>query len=219
MRIAGVVKEIPRELDVAPLDGVHRVSKKDGKLKGCRSVMLNDTILMPRGMTSFYIHNKEDTGVKVFYSFHHNRICSRKTVTKQFKKHRKLYKLGVSCKPHKVVEVSLDFDSYNKAQKFEHHVKTRAFGFKVDHIFYPEKVWANYARGKIYDFNALDQTEHPNHNPEGYLKFCKKMKKVLKKAGIGVCGNWPFDEPENPKIGDLVYCTKNKRWYLVDCGQ
>ena len=214
-----MVKEIPRVLVVPPKDNVHRVSKKDGLLKGCRSMLLNDEILLPRGMTSFYIHNKEETGVKVFYSVHHNRTCSRKTVVKQFKKHMKLYKLGIACKPHKVVEVSLDFDRYDKQQKFERHVKTRAFGIKVDHIFYPEDVWADYARGCAYDFSALDQTEHPNHNPEGYLKFCKKMKKILTKAKIGVCGNYPFDEPENPKIGDVVYCTRKKRFFLVDTGQ
>ena len=180
MKIAGVVKEIPRELVVPPADGVHRVSKKDNLMKGCRSALLNGKTLLPRGMTAFYFHNKENTGVKVFYSFHHNTTCGRKTVKKQFRRHLKLYKLGVACKPHKIVAVSLDFDRYNKAQKLEHHVKTRAFGFKVDHIFYPEEVWADYARGKAYDFMALDQTEHPDHNPAGYLTFCKKLKKILK---------------------------------------
>jgi len=219
MKISGVVKEIPRVLDVPPKDGVHRVSKKDGLMKGCRSVMLNDKILMPRGMTSAYIHNKESTGVKFFYSFHHNRRCKRKTVRTQFRKHYKLYELGIACKPHKVVVVHLDFDRYKKGGKFDHHVKMKVWGIKVDHIFYPEKVWADYARGKVYDFKCLDQEKYPNHNPAGYLKFCKKMKRVLKQAKIGVCGNFPFDEKENPKLGDVVYCMKKKRFFLVDCGQ
>lgn len=219
MKISGVVKEIPRELVNPPRDGIHRFSKKDGKMKGCRSVMLNGKTLMPRGMTSFYIHNKKDTGIKVFYSFHHNKRCSRKMVRNQFKKHHKLYKLGVACKPYKIVEVKLDFDRYDKAQEFDHHVKMRVWGIKVEHVAYPEKVWAEYARGKAYDFKCLDQKEHPKHNPDGYLKFCKKMKRILKKAKIGVCGNYPFDEKENPKLGDVVYSTKKKHWRLVDCGQ
>lgn len=219
MKIKGVVKEIPRELVKPPDDSVHRVSRKSGKLKGCRSVMLNKKTLMPRGMTSFYIHNKKETGVKVFYSFHHNRLCRRKMVRNQFKKHHKLYKLGIACKPYKLVEVKLDFDRYDKSQKFDRHVKKKAIGIKVQHIFYPEGAWAEYARGKLYDFKALDQKEHPLHNPAGYLAFCKKMKKILKKNKIGVCGNFPFDEHENPKLGDIVYDTKKKRWFLVDCGQ
>jgi len=139
-------------------------------------------------------------------------------VRNQFKKHHKLYELGVACKPYKIVEVSLDFDRYDKSQKFDHHVKMNAFGIKVEHVFYPEKVWAEYARGKAYDFKCLDQEKHPSHNPDGYLAFCKKMKKILKKAKVGVCGNWPFDEEENPKLGDVVFCTKKNRWLLVDVG-
>ena len=215
MKISGVVKEIPRELVIPPDDKVHRVSRKDGLMKGCRSVMLNDKTLMPRGMTSFWIHNKKNTGIKVYYSFHHNKRCSKKMVKNQFKRHYKLYKLGVACKPYKVVEVKLDFDRYNKAQEFDHHVKMRVFGIKANHVFYPENVWADYARGKAYDFKAVD---HPNHSPKGYLKFCKKLKKILLKNKIFICGDWPVKEHENPKLGDIVWCCKKERWYVVDVG-
>jgi len=146
----------------------------------------------------------------------HNDRCSKlKTVKKQFKKHAKLAELGVACKPSKIVTVKMDFDYYEKDQKFARHVKKEAYGIKVQHVHYPKDVWAKYAQGYPYKWDAVD---HPNHSPEGYLKFCKKLKKVLKDNKIGICGDFPFVEKENPKLGDIVWCTKKKRWYVCDVG-
>jgi len=218
MKIKGTVREMKRVRVKCPDDGVHRYSRKDGAMKGCRSVMLNDKKLLPRGMSGFYVRHKENTGVKVFYSMHNDRCLKRKTVIKQFKKHTKLYKLGVASKPHKIVTVKMDFDYYEKDQKLARHVKKESYGIKVQHVHYPEDAWAKYAQGYPYDWDCLDNAEHPKHNPAGYLSFCKKLKEILKKHKIGVCGDFPFVEKENPKLGDIVYCTKKKRYYLCDVG-
>ena len=202
----------------APLDGVHRNSLRTGYLKGCRSVMLNDERLLPRGMSGFYIRHKKDYGIKVFYSMHNNRCCKKKTVIKQFKKHLKLYNLGVATQPLKVVTVELDFDYYEKNMKFARHVKTEAYGIKVKHVFYPEDAWKKYAQGYPYAWECLDQKEHPKHNPKGYLMFAKKIKSILIKNKIYVCGGYPVKEKKPPKLGDSVYCTKKKRWLIVDVG-
>ncbi len=220
MKITGTVREMKRVNMPAPLDKVHRVSQKDGKsrMKGCRSVMLNDTELLPRGMSGIYFRYKEKYGIKIFYSVHNDRCSKMKTVRKQFKKQMKLYKLGVSTLPHKIVTVKMDFDYYEKDMKFARHVKKGALGIKVTHVSFPEKAWEKYAQGYPYDWDCLDQEEHPLHNPAGYLAFCKKMKKILLKNKIYVCGGWPVKEQKNPKLGDGVYCMNKKRWFLVDCG-
>ena len=215
LKIKGKVREMKRVNVKAPDDKVHRYSRKDGRLKGCRSVMLNDKTLLPRGMSGFYIRHKKDTGIKIFYSMHNDRCCKLKTVKKQFKKHLKLYELGVAAKPHKIVTVKLNFDYYEKDMKFARHVKKESYGIKVQHVNYPKGAWAKYAQGYPYDWDAVD---HPNHTPKGYLKFCRKLKKVLKANKIGVCGSFPFIEKENPKLGDIVWCCKKNRWYIVDCG-
>lgn len=97
-------------------------------------------------------------------------------------------------------------------------ISTWAWGIKTEHIHYPKEAWEKYAQGYPYDFDCLDKTEHPDHTPEGYLKFCEYLTKKLKKAGVGVCGDYPFKEKKIPKLGDIVYCTQKKRWYLVDVG-
>ena len=173
---------------------------------------------MPRGVVGFYHRYKENKGAKVFYSFKNNSVCSKKYVSGQFRKHRKLYELGVAPKPHKIITVELDFDRYNKKGELERHVKKKAFGIVADHVHYPEDAWAKYAAGINYDFDCLDKKEHPKHCPEGYLKFCKKMKKILLAAKMTVCGEWPVKEKKNPKLGDIVYDTRKKRFYLVDVG-
>ena len=215
MKIQGTVKEMKRVHVKCPDDSVHRVSNKNGWMKGCRSVMLNDTELLPRGMSGLYRRYKEDYGIKVFYSVH-NDVCSkRKIVLKQFKRQNKLYKLGVATQPHKIVSVRMDFKYYGKDGKYVRHVKKTALGIKVTHVAYPEEVWEKYAQGYPYDWNGDD---HEDHSPEGYLKFCKRLKKVLKKSGIGICGQFPFKEKKNPKLGDIVWDCKDKRFYIVDVG-
>lgn len=79
------------------------------------------------------------------------------------------------------------------------------------HVHYPEKAWHDYAQGHPYDFKCLDLKEHPNHTPEGYLAFAKKVYRTTKKLGITVCGG-----DKVPKLGDIVYCAQAKRWYFVD---
>jgi len=217
MKITGTLREMKRVKMAAPQDGVHRVSQKDGKaqMKGCRSMLWNDKTIIPRGMSGAYFRYKEKYGVKIFYSVHNN-VCSKmKTVRKQFKKQMKLYKLGVATQPHKIVNVKLDFDYYEKNLKFARHVKKDALGIKVTHIAYPEDAWKKYAQGYPYDWDADD---HKDHSPEGYLKFCKHLKKVLLKNKIFICGQWPVKEKKNPKLGDCVWDTNKKRWYVVDVG-
>jgi len=92
-------------------------------------------------------------------------------------------------------------------------IKTWAWAFKTEFIDFPKKAWEAYAKGNAYDWTAVD---HKDHSPEGYLRFCKKLTGVLKKSGVGVCGNYPFDEKKPPKLGDVVWSVKKKKFYLVD---
>ena len=189
MKITGEMREVERHRVKAPEDGVQRNSDKDGLLKGCKSAWLNGEYLCSKGMTSVYIKNKEDTGVKIYYSLHWFKPSSKKVVIAKFNKHLKMYKLGIAAKPYKVVDVDLDFMYYDKRGECKKHVKCHAYGIKVQHVFYPEKAWEVYASGKPYDWNALDQKEYPDHNPKGYHKFVKFMTHILKKHKIGCCGN------------------------------
>lgn len=198
-----------------PDDQVHRKSNRDGAMKGCRSVMLNAEQLLPRGMSGYFVRYKDKYGIKVFYSMH-NDVCSKmKTVCKQFKRQMKLFKLGVATQPHKIVTVKQDFKYYGKDGKYVRHVKKAALGIKVTHVAYPEDAWEKYAQGYPYDWEA---DSHEDHSPEGYLKFCKKLKRILKANKIGVCGNYPFKEKKNPKLGDIVWDINKKRYFLVDVG-
>jgi hypothetical protein len=215
MEIKGVCREVLREKHLPPKDGVHRASNVDGYLKGARGVMFNDNILLPRGTTGFMYRHKKDKCVKIFYSFHHNRCCSKRTVIKQFKKHSKLYHLGVATKPHNVVKVELNFDYYGKGGELVRHVHEYAYGIVQQYVHYPKKAWLDYSFGRPYDWDADD---HPDHSPKGYHKFADKLKPILLKNKIYICGDYPIKEKEPPKLGDMVWDMNEKRWYIVDVG-
>ena len=213
MKITGTVKEMKRAQVLAPNDKVHRASNKDGFLKGVRCFTL-DGKLLPKGQTGFYKKYKPEWGIKVFYKVDNEKCyrISKKGVMREWRNRKKLEPYGVIPKSPKLVKVDIDI-VYKKKR-----IRTWAYGIKVKHVNYPEKAWHTYAQGYPYDWNCLDQKAHPRHNPEGYLDFCKKLTKVLKKTGVGVCGGYPFKEKKNPKLGDVVYDTKKRKWLLVDCG-
>lgn len=215
MLIRGVVREMRRVRVYPPSDGVHRASNADGYLKGCRSAVLNDSTLLPRGMTGFYYWYKPNRGVKIYYSMHHNRCCSVRTVRRQFRKHQSLHAIGVATRPHKIVRVELSYDYYGKGGDFVRHVRAKAYGIVTTHAHYPMNAWYKYAQGYPYDWNAYD---HPDHSPKGYRRWVKWLKSKLEKARIYVCGDYPKKEEQPPKLGDAIFCTKTNRWWLVDVG-
>lgn len=124
----------------------------------------------------------------------------------------KLAPYNVIPKSTKIVKVIIDVKYRGK------RLNTWAYGIKTQFINYPKDAWNDYAKGHVYNWECLDQAEHPNHNPAGYLEFCQYLTKKLKKAAVGVCGDYPFKEKKVPKLGDVVYDVKKKRWYLVDVG-
>lgn len=121
---------------------------------------------------------------------------------REWKNRVKLAPYDVIPKSPKVVKVNLDVEF--KGEK----IRTWAYGIKTQFIKYPKKAWEKYARGYPYDFSCID---HPDHTPEGYKKFADKVYKACKKTGVVVCGG-----DRRPKLGDIVWCTRKKRWYQCD---
>jgi len=68
-----------------------------------------------------------------------------------------------------------------------------------------EKAWQDYMYGIPYDWGA---DSHLDHSPEGYKKFVKWAKRTQAKHGVKTFGSY--------KIGDMMWHSKEKRWYLCD---
>jgi len=197
MLIKGKAEFIPRAKVPAPDDGVH-CNGSDGLLKGSHSVMLGDKLL-PKGRVGLYWKKNEETGIKVFYSLSWAKAQKMKYVKRIKRKWAKLYKLGISPKPEKIISVKIDLEYKGKKHK------ATAFGIKTEHVDAPEKAWIDYAKGIPYDWNA---DEHEDHSPEGYTKFVKRSKKIMAKKGLSIDGSW--------KLGDVIWSCRRKRFYLVD---
>lgn len=203
MRIEGDFEFIERVKVRPPNDGVH-VAGQDGWLKGSHAVLW-DGKLIPKGRVGMYVRNKQNTGVKVYWSLSWRKGQRAAYANRMMRKWLKLYKLGIAVQPHKVVGVKVNVTYRGKRHKGQ------TVGIKADHVHYPEDAWRNYMYGHPYDWNALDATEHPNHCPSGFRKFVKAVKSKMEKAGITMDCSF--------KLGDTVYCTKKKRWFVVDISE
>ena len=73
----------------------------------------------------------------------------------------------------------------------------------MEHVRYPQKAFDDYVHGKPYDWNALDQKKHPEHNPDGAIRFKKLLGKMYRRAGLS-------PRKDNVKLGNIVYCMKHK---------
>ena len=203
MKIEGEFLYIVRDKVPCPDDGVHRVGK-DGIIKGVHSLMVGNRVV-PKGQVGYYWRMNEDTGMKVFFSFGFLKAQKPKYVKRQFDKMRKAYKIRVCVKP--IVITMVHQDIVYKKKRYKMSVPA----IVEKHVHYPDAAWAEYAKGHPYDWDCLDQKEHPEHNPKGYHKFVDFAKKTMKEHHVKTDTSY--------KVGDVVYCTKTKRWYLVDIGE
>ena len=188
MTISGKLKRVHKIYSPKPHDGVHR-KLKSGKLKGPYLAYIGKK-QMYHGLYGFYYRYSKRYGVKVYYSIKRKR--PRKgyhTVHRHFRKMRRLWKRGYAAKPIKIVRVKV---------KLKGRHTQKAWGLVQKHLYYPEAAWKKYSKGYPYDWTCVNPREHPEHNPKGFKKFCKKI------------GN------THMKLGDVVYCTRRKHWYVCD---
>ena len=169
------------------------------KIKGVRKATINN-VFVPFGVNGFYYKLSNDIGIKVFYSFVNFKKTSN-CVSKEFRNIKKCYNLGLSINAIEIKDVELDFNG-----DIDGHIITK--GIITNHLDVPNVI-DDFAIGKYYDFNCLDEIEHPLHNVDGFKIFRQHVIDVARKNNLkNIC----------TKLGDIIYCIRNKRWFLVDCG-
>lgn len=200
LKIKGHLVRNKRVLVEAPKDRVHRCGA-DGKIKGAHSFYINGKFV-PHGMVGFYYQLDDDWGLKVFCSPKSGRTQKKDYVRLTRRRMKKYHNLAPGVRGIVKVEVNLKYK--------DKHYNKKAWAIEVQHCQWTE-AWKKYTDGYPYDWNADD---HPDHSPEGFLKFRKKVdkalseedKKTMRKIG------------DSYKLGDIVWCTKTKRFYMVDWG-
>jgi len=203
LEIKGELVRETRHKDKCPDDGVHRCGV-DGGIKGSHCFMV-DGKMVPHGMVGFYWILSEKTGLKVYMNPKKGWTTSLAAIKKIRNRMKKYHKKGIAPKPYgiKKVKVNLKY----KDKKFKKNV----YALEIQRCHWPEEAWRDYSNGKPYDWSADD---HKDHSPEGFIKFKKKVdkalsredKKTLRKIG------------DSYKLGDLVWCSNEKKWYLCDLG-
>jgi len=205
--ISGKLKLHPRVAmdDFKDLDGIYSLSNGDlrkgvKKIKGVMKATL-DGVYIPYGVSGFYYGLSEDVGIKVFYSLRLFKNMANR-IKCEYTNIRKYYKWGFSVEPLGIENVHLNI-SINKKK-----INIKVKGIKTRRVNVPPAI-QDFSVGKYYDFDCLDSKEHPLHNPKGYKAFRKSVVDVVKKNNLRKIPT---------KLGDIIYCMTNKRWYLVDCG-
>jgi len=205
MKITGEFKFIKRETHECPDDGVHRKGK-DGGIKGVHSLVHNDKNLIPKGQDCFYYRVNSEKGIQVYYSFGWFKAHKKKAAIRNFQRLNLFNKLGLSPKPHKVICLELDIKYWQPPKR--KHIICHSYGVVVDHVNYPEDIWADYAKGRSYKFPEPHEDPYGNHSPDGYKDFCNKITEQCKKMKIKL--------DSSLKLGDVIYDVKKGRWFLVD---
>lgn len=192
--IKGSAKKIKKGHYKCPNDGIHR-KKDSGGIRGMWAAKIADSYFY-YGNWSYYL-KMEDYGLKIFYSFKFNKTTKNKKevqTTIDMMTRLKEFCPRIIC----TVEVTTDI-------RFkERHCRETSPAIQMQHVYYPEKAWINFAKGKPYDWNA---DKHPMHSKYGFLEFRDNLEYVVKDI------DYNFD---HFSIGNIVWCTVEKRWYLVD---
>jgi len=209
IKIKGDIKTYEREEFNGSLgenESVYNFSNRDlrkgiKKIKGVLRAVLNDELFIPYGVNGFYYKISKDIGIKVFYSLV-NKLTKENRIKREWERCNQFYAEGLTVRPIKIEKVFLDVILNGK------RIKINTKGIVTERVQLPEAMW-DFSVGRVYDFDCLDRDEHPLHNPDDFLKFRKNIESNIKNRKVSKVGT---------KLGDIVYCTNKKRWFLVDCG-
>ena len=208
LKIRAKVYYIPRAQVVAPLDGVH-INGAHGFIKGVHSLWFKTKDaqyrLVPKGATSMYWRLDADTGLRVGYSFKWFVDLRRRQVERDYDLMRKAFKMGIAPQSFGVERIDMIL-KYHQEGHLTKKLYCNPYAIRVQHIHYPEAAWQRYAEGYPYDWAAVD---HPDHNPDGFNRFRNSIKPAVKELGLDT----------SLKLGDILFCTKTNRYYLVDTGK
>lgn len=171
------------------------------KIKGVLRAVLNDDLFIPYGVNGFYYKLSNTEGIKVFYSLV-NKITKENRIKKEWNRCNQFYSKGLTVKPISIEKVVLNINLDGKK------IKVNTKGIVTERVQLPEAMW-DFSIGRVYNFDCLDGDEHPLHNPKSFLGFREKINNAVSKKEVPKVGT---------KLGDIVYCTDKKRWFLVDCG-
>jgi hypothetical protein len=188
--VKGKAVKIKKENYKCPKDGIHR-RKESGRIRGFWGLKLSDVNIY-YGNWAYYF-----PGYKVFYSFKFNKTTKSMDEVKKTASMMRLLKEFCPV-VHTVDNVVTDI-VFDKRK-----CKAVSPALLMQHVYYPEKAWLNFARGKPYDWNA---DGHPAHSIVGFEAFRNELELVTKNIQYA----W-----DSFSIGNIVWCTQMKRWYLVD---
>ncbi len=174
------------------------------QIKGMFGSFLDEELFVPFGVHGFFYSIPDSKlGVKVYYSFDRGTARSKSASQKTWNRYKSCYDADLSPKVISMVDVNLDLIVNSKK------VQTKCFGILSEKVFCPEDELKKFAQGQVYDFNCLDIIEHPKHTAQDYQYFRDEVIRTTAKLKITHRG---------VKLGDILYCMNEKRWYLVDCG-
>jgi hypothetical protein len=201
-KLKGRLRRIKRERGIKfKKDGAHSVNKR-GELHTTKACTLHGK-LIGVGKVALYKKLSRNKGVKIFYSVEKDEMPGPRTMKRLFKMYWKLSRFGVAPKPFRIgkAKLSLMFDHKN--------IRATAPAIYMEHIRSPKKAFRSYIHGRPYDFMALNQKHHKEHNAAGVKRFRKKLKRYYKKAGL-------VQRKDSIKMGNCMYCIKDRRWKVVD---
>lgn len=189
------VKYLERVKVPCPNDSIH-VCGSDGKIKGSHLIQIDEKNVF-HGNVGYYVK-----GMKVYFSFLTLKCTSEKKVLEIYKRMKRLHKLGICVKPYEMKQIKVKFEISNKK------IKAKPYTIAVQHVYTDIE---KFALGYPYDWNCVD---HPDHTPEGFEKWYAwaKSEMTSEDRKAITC----FRKEAKQRLGDILFCTETKRWWLVD---
>jgi hypothetical protein len=192
--IKGTVSRFPRQVQKAPVDGVHRANK-EGNISGAKAHTIGNMIC-PHGTTAFMCGD-----LKVFYGLKTGKAVNKISVLCTRYNQKILHEYGLALNPGQVITVKLKLDGcYGK-------VNTECYAFKTEICPLSERLIAHF-RGEPYKWEDGD-------NPEAFLLFVDRAERVIKKNMPNIATKQYLKDVR--RIGNILWHEDHKRYYIVDC--
>lgn len=195
LELKGTLRRLTKRRVAPPNDGVHRPDGKGG-IRSPFIYRIGERIVYG-GNEGIFVPDGDQTGIKIMYTFKGGKAFSLSRVSDIYGKMGEFERL---CVPVFGIEKVVLAIRYRNAK-----INQECYGIRVKRVVYPEKAWERFLLGYPYDWNASNL---PSHTISGYRRFVKGAKRVM--------GNRYKFHLKSLVLGNVAYCTEDKRWYVMD---
>ena len=173
-----------------------------------------DGIAYASGKHACYCPVSPELGIKMGFGGRRGTVRPKRSVRRMYRFTMRHARAGIGPECHGFIcgEVDVVLVTGRHIGKEE-----PAYGVLTTRVHRPPNARYKLVDGcREYDFDVVDPKEHPKHSAKGREEFMELVLRAIRSKKIERYKRQSVKEMFT--LGQIGYCTVQKRWFMLDCG-